>query len=123
MTIVTKRTYSPKESRVFTLPHKTVPDQTMSLRTILDRYAKGLPISGNAKEPLYEGEDVDGVDLSRLDLAEREDYVNLKREELSSLKTRISNDKKAKKQKEIEEADAKKKADEKSDPKEPKSEK
>lgn len=49
-------------------PSKTVPDQTMSMRELLDRYARGLPLAG-AKEPMYYGEE-DLPDLNRLDLAE-----------------------------------------------------
>lgn len=47
---------------------QTVPDQTMSMRQLLDRYARGLPLAG-AKDPLYYGEE-DLPDLNRLDLAE-----------------------------------------------------
>lgn len=47
---------------------KTVPDQTMTMRQLLDRYARGLPLAG-AKEPVYYGEE-DLPELHRLDLAE-----------------------------------------------------
>lgn len=53
------------------LPHMTVPDQTMSLRTILDRYARGLPVTGNDLEPKYYDEEFPNV--ATLDLVDIED--------------------------------------------------
>lgn len=66
--------YSQRERviEISELPHMTVPDQTMSLRTILDRYARGLPITGTALEPQYYGDD-EYPDVTRLDLSELED--------------------------------------------------
>ena len=50
--------YIQERGKVFTEPSQTVPDQTMSIRTILDRYAKGLPTTG-MKIPIYEDGDID----------------------------------------------------------------
>lgn len=49
---------------------KTLPDQTMDLKTILDRYARGLPITGNSQQPIYEGEEGFAIDPRTLDLSE-----------------------------------------------------
>lgn len=51
------------------LPSQTVPDQTIPLKTLLDRYAKGLPLSGNPGQPIYHGEE-EMPDLSRMDISE-----------------------------------------------------
>lgn len=59
----------------------TIPDQTMSLRTILERYSRGLPISGTVAEPMYSGEEGLGIDIPTLDL-----------EELAQLKQKLSTD-------------------------------
>lgn len=67
---------------------KTIPDQTMSLKEIMRRFAAGLPIEG-VKVPLYDDEDAPLVDISTLDLAEREEQARIAREELDSLKDRI----------------------------------
>lgn len=49
-------------------PSITVPDQTMSMRTILDRYRRGMPLEIRQKEPLfYNGE---FPDLSKMDISE-----------------------------------------------------
>lgn len=57
-----------------TLPSKTIPDQSMSMREIIERFAKGLSMD-NARVPLYDEED-DMPDIRTLDLAEIEEYKN-----------------------------------------------
>jgi hypothetical protein len=51
---------------------KTVPDQSMTLRELLVRYAKGLPLEGQ-KTPIWEGEEGFDIDPQKLDLAEIEE--------------------------------------------------
>lgn len=72
------------------MPSVTVPDQSMSLRQILQRYSRGLPITGNAGEPIFEGEDGIGFDIKTLDLAEREEYILKAEEELKSISERFN---------------------------------
>jgi len=73
-------------------PSKTVPDQTMSIRELLRRYASGLPLGGS-KEPIYEGEDGDGVDPRYLDLAERQELEIKARQELAEIEERLKSKK------------------------------
>lgn len=43
----------------------------MSLRTIIERYAKGLPAMGNVSEPLYDEDDNQlGINIKALDLVD-----------------------------------------------------
>lgn len=79
----------PDAGEVNELPGKTIPEQSMSLREILKRYASGLPVTGQ-KVPVYEGEDLDAPDISRLDKIDREQLKNELREELSYLKGKIN---------------------------------
>jgi len=65
-------------------PSMTIPDQTLSIKEILERYARGLPMEG--KVPIYEGEDGDGIDPRRLDLSERAELQKLYTEELNEIK-------------------------------------
>ena len=67
---------------------KTVPDQSMTLRELLIRYAKGLPLEG-AKTPIWEGEEGFDVDPDKLDLAEREELAEKAREELKAINERV----------------------------------
>lgn len=53
-------------------PSETVPNQTLSLKTLLDRYGRGLPLTGNAQEPQYYG-DEEMPDLNRMDISEIHD--------------------------------------------------
>lgn len=75
----------PKKVEITEGPSMTIPDQSMSVREILDRFSKGLPLSG-ARTPLYYGEDDDFPDFERMDLSERETYIKGVKEELESLK-------------------------------------
>lgn len=70
-----------------TKPSMTVPDQTLSLREVLRRYSQGLPING-VKVPLYDEnpEDANLPDISKLDLAEREELALQYAAELAELK-------------------------------------
>jgi hypothetical protein len=57
--------------KTFTQPSLTVPDQTMSMRTMIERYAKGLPI-GDGKEEIWD-DDIDqtmGINPRTLDLVD-----------------------------------------------------
>lgn len=84
-------------------PSQTIPDQSMSLRELLIRYAKGLPLEG-AKTPIWEGEEGFDRDPETLDLAEREELAEKAREELKEINERIKQkvaEKKAKKRSEI----------------------
>ena len=55
---------------------ETLPDQTMPLREILERYSRGLPITGTVGEPEYYGEDGLGIDARSLDLTERQEIID-----------------------------------------------
>ena len=65
----------------------TIPDQTMSIRTILERHSRGLPIDG-IKVPIWDGEDNDLPDWRTLDLSERQMLKEQYTQELQSIKNR-----------------------------------
>ena len=68
-------------------PSLTIPDQTMSMRTIMERYAKGLPIT-NVKTPIYDEENVSsGVDLRKLDLVDIQEMGMEHKKTISDYKT------------------------------------
>jgi len=57
-------------SKKFTQPSMTVPDQSMTVREIMDRYARGLDVGGQQNE-LWEDEDgSDGINPKTLDLVD-----------------------------------------------------
>lgn len=72
-------------------PSQTVPDQSMTLRELLVRYAKGLPLEG-ARTPIWEGEEGFEKDPETLDLAEREELAEKAREELKAIDEKIKNE-------------------------------
>ena len=78
----------PYKGEVNNKPSETIPDQTMTMREILTRYAKGLPIDGE-KTPLWEEGEGYAKDPETLDLAEREELATQAREELQQINERI----------------------------------
>jgi hypothetical protein len=74
-----------KRYKVFTQPSKTVPDQSMSIKTILERYARGLPVGGRLDE-YYDEEDTLPNPLT-LDLAERQELAELYKQEINEIKS------------------------------------
>ena len=73
-------------------PSLTIPEQALSIRQILERYATGHSLGGG-KEPIYEGEDGDGIDPRRLDLAERQELEIQARRELAEIEERLKSKK------------------------------
>lgn len=62
--------YCSNDGRIFTQPSLTIPDQTMSIKELVTRFAKGLPIA-EGKTPIYDEDGVsEGIDLRKLDLSE-----------------------------------------------------
>lgn len=69
------------------LPSLTIPDQSFTIKEILDRFARGLSFNG-AKVPVYNGEE-EIPNVARMDLADIEDMkaaiqseIDFKKEEL-----------------------------------------
>lgn len=78
--------YTEQQGEVNTLPSMTIPDQTLSIRSIVDRYTRGLPITGFT--PVYEGEDNYIPDPKTLDLVDRHEMAEQIKAEVESLKSR-----------------------------------
>lgn len=56
----------------------TVPDQAMSLRTILDRFARGLPLGVGVNVPVYGSDDPEmdeWPDPRTMDISERAEFA------------------------------------------------
>ena len=75
-----------KVYKSFTQPSMTVPDQTMSIRTILERYTRGLPVGGRLDD-YYDEEDI-LPDPMTLDLAERQELAENYKQEINEIKSR-----------------------------------
>ena len=62
--------YEEHPGKQFDQPSMTVPDQSMTIREIMDRYARGLDVGGKMEE-LWEDEDgSDGINPKTLDLVD-----------------------------------------------------
>jgi hypothetical protein len=80
------------DGEINNLPSQTIPDQTLTVRELLVRYAKGLPLDGQ-RQPIWEGEDGDAIDPRRLDLAERQELEIAARQELAEIEERLKSKK------------------------------
>lgn len=78
--------YQITKGKNITMPSQTIPDQTMSIKTILERYSKGLPVSGY-KAPIYEDGDIENYipDPRRMDLAERQQFAKQAKQESKNI--------------------------------------
>jgi hypothetical protein len=76
----------PKQYKSFTMPSMTIPDQTMSIRTILERFSRGLPVGGRLDD--YYDEEDDLPDPRTLDLAERQELAEQFKQEIEQVKSR-----------------------------------
>lgn len=87
----------PYHGKTFTMPSQTIPDQTMSIKEILNRYARGIPM--DAKTPIWDDNaDENDVlpDPRTLDLAERQLFADEARRELEQVKQKIADKRKKK---------------------------
>lgn len=78
--------FFPRDGERNTKPSLTIPDQTLPIREILSRFAKGLPIGVNT--PIYEGEDNDLPDPRTLDLVELQEMKEIAANELKAIAER-----------------------------------
>jgi len=80
-------------------PSLTIPDQTMSIRTIIERYTRGLPISASQNIPMFQdGEEFNPMpDSERLDLHDRMEFAQQARQELEEIKEKLNTKKYPKK--------------------------
>lgn len=79
---------TPDKGEVNKEPSQTVPDQSLSIRTIMERYARGLPID-NTKTPIYHGDD-EIPDLRRLDLSEVQELKEANQRQINNLQNDLA---------------------------------
>ena len=87
-----------------TMPGKTLPDDSLTLREILTRYAKGAPLSVHEYNPVYHGEDVYLPDFSKMDLSEIEAFKSEIEDNLKDTKQKFTKEQREREQKRIEAA-------------------
>lgn len=76
----------PVKGEVNRRPSLTVPDETLSIREIIDRHARGIPTRSSVFVPEFDEEDHDPNPL-RMDISERAEYAQKLTSELEELKS------------------------------------
>lgn len=68
-------------------PSQTIPDGTMTLRELLDRSGRGLPVDGS-KVPIFDTDEEynDIPDPRTLDLSERAEYAEYAKQQIAHIK-------------------------------------
>lgn len=83
----------------FTLPSMTIPDQTMSMRTIVDRFASGMP-SNIGRAVIYEDQNdpTSGINPKTLDLADIEEMARRNKQTIEDLTKQVEDEREKRKQ-------------------------
>lgn len=79
----------PQKKQLFTLPSRTVPDQTMSVSEIMRRYAHGLPLDGQ-RVGFYEGDDSFTPDPKTLDLVDIQEMKQQNAENIQNITKKLN---------------------------------
>lgn len=90
------------KGQTFTQPSLTVPDQTMSMRTILDRYAKGLPVAGSKEAIWDEDESSNGINPRTLDLVDFQEMKMKNKAKIEDLEKEVKKQRQPKQQTNLE---------------------
>lgn len=101
--IKTQFNYELKLKKVNYKPSLTVPDQSKSIRTILEMHTRGQTIDAIMKQPIYDGtEDVMGINPKMLDFTDIEILARRNSKELTRLQKEKAHLDKVKAEKEAE---------------------
>lgn len=66
-----------------TQPSMTIPEQALSIKQILERYARGLPLEGYREPQFNLTEDGEILpDITRMDLTERQEYAEYAKDQI-----------------------------------------
>ena len=76
----------PYTGQQFTQKSQTIPNQAMSMRELLTKFAHGQPLTGAKFTPLYGGEDMDGINMKTLDLTDLQDIAEKTKETITNFK-------------------------------------
>jgi len=82
-----------QEIKSFLSPSQTVPDMTLSLQELVQRYTRGQSVA--TFTPVYYGEDEEFADVSRMDPMERIEYARYIRQKIGEHRTTLAEQQRA----------------------------
>lgn len=94
----------PQDQQRFRSPSRTIPDQSMSVKEILNRYAKGLPLHSSKQVGEYYGDDQYYPDVAKLDLSEKQELYRATQARILELQKLMKEEEAKKHQEEIDKA-------------------
>lgn len=96
--------YEVPRGKVFTQKSITIPDEAMSIREIMNRFSRGIPVPN--ERPIYFEGDVLNPDFNQMDLTEMEDYQKQMVDRLSQMRNSVKQEKEEQKEQNKEEAES-----------------
>lgn len=87
----------PTDHEVNDLPSETVPDQSMSVKELLERYARGIPLTDSGRIPIWytdeelkENREIMNIpDIEKLDISERYELIEMQKERVQEIKDQL----------------------------------
>ena len=97
----TRENAKPSEPEVNNLPSQTIPDASISMRQILDRFQRGIPVTRSLRQPVYnenfeypDNMEFDDVHTAKLEQLEKVEKLNTRKREIEKIKQakKVNND-------------------------------
>lgn len=90
--------------KTFTMASQTIPNQSLSMTELLQRYAKGQDLGPIGKEPIYEEEDTNGINPRTLDLVDIQNMKEFNKKRIVDLENEVEIENRTKAEKQAAEA-------------------
>lgn len=102
----------PTDHEVNDLPSETVPNQSMTVKELVTRYAQGIPLTDQGRVPVwYTDEEIKGnreifniPDIEKLDISERYELIELQKERIQEIRQELQRKERQEKDRVVNEA-------------------
>ena len=85
----TRENAKPSKPEVNNLPSQTIPDASISMRQILDRFQRGIPVTRTLRTPQYNEDfnypdnmEFDDIHTAKLEQLEKVEKLNIRKREI-----------------------------------------
>ena len=89
----TRENAKPSKPEVNNLPSQTIPDASISMRQILDRFQRGIPVTRTLRTPQYNEDfhypdnmEFDDIHTAKLEQLEKVEKLNIRKREIEKIK-------------------------------------
>ena len=89
----TRENAKPSKPEVNNLPSQTTPDASISMRQIIDRFQRGIPVTRSLRQPVYnenfeypDNMQFDDIHTAKLEQLEKVEKLNTRKREIEKIK-------------------------------------